>query len=340
MNGCPFCRTPIPDNDADSLAMVHARVGKKDPEGINFLGEQYFFGQLGLQKDTRKAVELWTEAAKLGSVEALFQLGSVQEDETKAAEFYEKAAMQGWVNARHNIGCYEAKKGNYDRAVRHFMISAKMGRDFNRVCHYLNGATVHPTAHAAVAVPFPRTGAPAPARVGPGPQGPPEQSPAFVSRAGHWSPPLVRSRDVPVGGDRVHTAAGRGTGRAGTARSAAGRTLHSGRRRWRCVAEGTNHRTSTAPSLDRQGGSPWHAGASIVRSLDLLLSTERSLTEVRLCNRAIAQSSLDGDRTTLEAFSPRATCPIPGAQQVSVTSSPSLLPSTSGASRCPVASDR
>ncbi|EJK61176.1 hypothetical protein THAOC_18380 [Thalassiosira oceanica] len=35
--------------------------------------------------------------------------------------------MQGCVLARHNLGCIESQKGNYGRAVRHFLISAKMG---------------------------------------------------------------------------------------------------------------------------------------------------------------------------------------------------------------------
>ena len=43
--------------------------------------------------------------------------------------FYEKAAMLGDVDARHNLGCYEFERGNYDRAVRHFLISAKMGHE-------------------------------------------------------------------------------------------------------------------------------------------------------------------------------------------------------------------
>ena len=134
MDDCPFCRTASPDNDADALAMVLARVGKKDPEAINFLGEQYFGGRLGLQKDTQKAFKLWTEAAEIGSIKALWQLGptydhgeGVQQDMAKAVEFYTRAAMQGHVEARAELGWREAQKGNYDRAVRHFLISAKMG---------------------------------------------------------------------------------------------------------------------------------------------------------------------------------------------------------------------
>ena len=79
MLDCAFCRTPCLDNEADRLAMVQARVAKKDPEAIKFLGGQYYHGRLGLQKDVRKAVELWEEAAELGSIEALYELGVVYE---------------------------------------------------------------------------------------------------------------------------------------------------------------------------------------------------------------------------------------------------------------------
>ncbi|EJK77557.1 hypothetical protein THAOC_00606 [Thalassiosira oceanica] len=134
MLDCPFCRTPIPDNDADTLAMIQARVAKKDPEAIFYLGLKYFFGHLGLQKDARKGVVLYTEAAELGSVDALFNLGhaydtgeGVQEDKVKATEFYTKAALQGHVMSRHNLGACENQKGNYDCTVRHLLTSAKMG---------------------------------------------------------------------------------------------------------------------------------------------------------------------------------------------------------------------
>ena len=135
MRDCPFCRTPCPDNVVDLLAMVRARVEKKDPEAIYFLGKKYCYGSLGLQEDMTRAVELWTEAAELGSIEALYNLGppyyhgiGVQEDKAKGLRFFEKAAMLGHVESRHNLGASEAKKGDYDRAVRHFLISAKMGR--------------------------------------------------------------------------------------------------------------------------------------------------------------------------------------------------------------------
>ena len=134
MDDCAFCRTPLPDNDAAMLAMIKARVVKKDPVAVFFLGEQYYFGSLGLQKDLRRSVEIWTEAAELGSVEAVYSLGvayqhgnGVEQDKAKAAEFYKKAAMQGHVASRHNLGNYEGRRGNHDRSVRHLLISAKLG---------------------------------------------------------------------------------------------------------------------------------------------------------------------------------------------------------------------
>ena len=134
MFGCPFCRTRYPDNDADALAMIQARVVKKDPLAIEFLGIKYCAGGLGLQKDVRKAVELWTEAAELGSAEALYDLGvayysgsGVQQDKARAFQFYTKAAMQGHVESRHNLGNYEGRKGNHGRAARHLLISARLG---------------------------------------------------------------------------------------------------------------------------------------------------------------------------------------------------------------------
>ena len=134
MDECLFCRTPFPDSAAKMLALARTRVEKKDPVAINFLAVTYRDGKLGLQKSERKAVELWREAAELGSIEALHFLGyafyegkGVKVDKTKGVEFYKKAAMQGNVESRHNLGCHEGENGNYDRAVKHLSISSKMG---------------------------------------------------------------------------------------------------------------------------------------------------------------------------------------------------------------------
>ena len=55
------------------------------------------------------------------------RIPGVQEDEVKAVELFEQAAMQGNVGSRFNLGRHEFKKGEYNRAAKHFLISAKMG---------------------------------------------------------------------------------------------------------------------------------------------------------------------------------------------------------------------
>ena len=82
----------------------------------------------------RKALELFEEAAELDSKEALHSLGSmyyhgegVEQDKEKGSEFYKKAAMQGCVTSRYNVAMIEKNKGNWNSALKHLLISAKMG---------------------------------------------------------------------------------------------------------------------------------------------------------------------------------------------------------------------
>ena len=131
---CPFCRTPLPTDDASELAMVQKRVDKGDAEAIKFLGHKYYQGSLGLTKDAPRAIELWTRAAELGSIDAHNQLGAmyydgngVEEDKPRGISHWQKAAMKGHVLSRHNLGFVEYESGNYEIAVQHLMISAKMG---------------------------------------------------------------------------------------------------------------------------------------------------------------------------------------------------------------------
>jgi len=70
-----------------------------------------------------------SEAAELGSIKALFNLGyasyygnGVEHDTGKPLVFYEKAAMQGHVESRYNLGHSEVEKGNHGRAARHLLI--------------------------------------------------------------------------------------------------------------------------------------------------------------------------------------------------------------------------
>ncbi|EJK69688.1 hypothetical protein THAOC_09028, partial [Thalassiosira oceanica] len=128
--------TLLPGDDTSGLAMVQKRVSKGDAEAINDLGDKYYFGELGLAKNVPRAIELWMEAAELGSIDAHYELGNVyydgdgvEDDKPKGIHHWQQAAMKGHVESRHNIGAVEHDNGNYQLAVQHWVISAKMGGD-------------------------------------------------------------------------------------------------------------------------------------------------------------------------------------------------------------------
>ena len=141
-NLCEFCRTPVPADEASKLAMIQKRVDKGDVEAMHVLGYKHYHGESGLTKNVPRAIQLWTEAAELGSILAA-ELGSldahsnlglvyytgngVEKDKPRGAHHWQQAAMQGHVDARHCLGVAEGNNGNYELAVQHWMISAKMG---------------------------------------------------------------------------------------------------------------------------------------------------------------------------------------------------------------------
>ena len=133
---CEFCRTPVPKDCASTLAMAKKRIDAGDAEATNFLANNYYHGHggLGLQKDINRAIELWAEAAELGSVDARFRLGNayisgegVEKDEERGAFLWKQAAMKGDARSRFFLGGFELEKGNCNLALKHFSISAKMG---------------------------------------------------------------------------------------------------------------------------------------------------------------------------------------------------------------------
>ena len=133
MRDCPFCRAPRPD-ESQALAMIQKRADAGDPVAVCELWYSYHHGQLGLEKDEARAVELYECAAELGSKDAQYSLGvlymkgtGVGKDTAKAIRHYEAAAMSGHVSARFNLGCEEHSAGNYDLALQHYLIAAKLG---------------------------------------------------------------------------------------------------------------------------------------------------------------------------------------------------------------------
>ena len=142
MLNCPFCRTPLPSKDSERevLSMIQTRVRADDPVAIHLLGICYGNGSYGLEKDAAKVVELFEQAAELGFKESHFKLGTlfskykdpnsyadVASDMIRSVEHFEIAAKQGHHLARNNLGVYELDSGNHGLALKHFMISAKLG---------------------------------------------------------------------------------------------------------------------------------------------------------------------------------------------------------------------
>ena len=51
----------------------------------------------------------------------------VERDEKKADHYFELAAMRGVPETRHNLGNSEGRAGNWDRALKHWLIAAGGG---------------------------------------------------------------------------------------------------------------------------------------------------------------------------------------------------------------------
>ncbi|KAL7524833.1 hypothetical protein ACHAXR_000735, partial [Thalassiosira sp. AJA248-18] len=137
---CPFCRTPWGTSKDEENERLRKRVEAGDVSAMDVLGFRYDKGD-GVPQDSNKALELWNQAAKLGSADSHGYLGHayfngevVEEDKKKADEkkgkyHWERAAMGGDVSARHCLGEFELHEGNKKRAMKHFMISASYGYD-------------------------------------------------------------------------------------------------------------------------------------------------------------------------------------------------------------------
>ncbi|EJK62014.1 hypothetical protein THAOC_17397 [Thalassiosira oceanica] len=115
---CPFCRTPHPSDDASTLTMLQMRVRKGDAAAIYQLGNKYCYGGLGLAKNVLRAVDCGRRPQSLDHW---------MHSTCLALRITMEAAMKGHVSSRHFLGAIEFNNGNYELAVQHWMISAKMG---------------------------------------------------------------------------------------------------------------------------------------------------------------------------------------------------------------------
>ena len=131
---CPFCRTPNPSTVEEIIKRFEKRIDLNDADAMFDLGTFYSNGDKGLPQNMAKALELWHRAAEFGCALAYANIAycyrngrGVDVDEKKAMHYYELAAMLGSAHARHNLGAAEADAGNWDRALKHYMIAVKDG---------------------------------------------------------------------------------------------------------------------------------------------------------------------------------------------------------------------
>ncbi len=129
---CPFCREPAPESEEGHYKNVMKRVKKHDPVAMTHKGRKY-----AREGDYGKSFEYFTKATELGDVEAhvclatLYYNGDgVEKDEKKAVYHWEQAAIGGHPHARCALGSHEKKiNGRFERAAKHFIIAANLGDD-------------------------------------------------------------------------------------------------------------------------------------------------------------------------------------------------------------------
>jgi tetratricopeptide (TPR) repeat protein len=128
---CAFCREPLPKSQEDVVKRRMNRVKKNCPVAMYNMGkERYDAG------DYEIALEYLTKAAESGDANAHHSLSimyhtghSVEKDGIKAIHHAELAAIAGHPEARRNLGAEELNNGRYERARKHFIISANLGRN-------------------------------------------------------------------------------------------------------------------------------------------------------------------------------------------------------------------
>jgi len=129
---CSLCRVPLPGSDEEFVKRLKKRMKLNDKEAFNYLGQAYRDGSEGLTKNLSKALELYNQAAELGSCNAhaliagAYMRGDgVEQDKEKGIQHLKHAAaIGGHEMARYALGMMASDRRI---AMRHHMIAAKSG---------------------------------------------------------------------------------------------------------------------------------------------------------------------------------------------------------------------
>ena len=131
-NRCLYCREPVARSQEEALRNMMERVKANDPNALLQMG-----GKCNREGHYEGAFQYYRKAAQLGDIEAHYNLSvmyreghGVEKDKKKAVYHAEEAAIGGHPYARFNLAVYEGREaGRYDRAMKHFIIAAKLGDD-------------------------------------------------------------------------------------------------------------------------------------------------------------------------------------------------------------------
>jgi TPR repeat protein len=128
---CPYCREELPKSKEDHDKNEMIRVKANDPVAFYNVGKKLYD-----EGNYKGAIEYWTKAAELGDIQAhnalstMYREGeSVEKDLKRQIYHLEEAAIGGHPWARYNLGLHEGKNGRHERAMKHFIIAAKLGFD-------------------------------------------------------------------------------------------------------------------------------------------------------------------------------------------------------------------
>ena len=126
----------MPKSDEELVKRTMKRIEAGDANAMFNLGCWYSKGRHGLTQDRTKALELYHRAGGVGNARAYFNIGNayyngegVERDNKKADHYFEIAAMRGHVSARHKLGFAEVRAGNWDKALKHYMIAVGDGHN-------------------------------------------------------------------------------------------------------------------------------------------------------------------------------------------------------------------
>ena len=128
---CPYCRELLPETYEEIDQNYMERVKANDPIAIYTKGVECYE-----EGDNEGALQYYIKAAELGNMHAHFNLSllyykgeGVEKDMKKYVYHLEEAAIGGHFNARYNLGVNEWNAGRDERAMKHYIIAAKLGQD-------------------------------------------------------------------------------------------------------------------------------------------------------------------------------------------------------------------